>query len=138
MYRGQYRLGDEVPLSLQTVDANGAPTAPDAAPYADIWNGTTKIKTVRLPILEKYRVTGLFQADLRLSSEFAAGPHRVVYRYTISSAEMPHDVDYFEIVGGDSGDGPVIAMHTYQRPEALVILQERASGKIVKGRNPQV
>jgi len=137
-YLGRYRLGERVPLALQCVTLAGVPTWPDAAPYADVWNAAgTKIKTVRMVVVDRFRVTGLFTRRLFLGAEFAVGSCRVVYRYTTNSAvDVGQDHDYFELIGGGHADGPVISMHAFDRPGALYVVHGTAAGRLLRGRNP--
>lgn len=136
-YLGRYRLGDDVPLTLQCVDASGTASVPTEAPYADVWNASAKIMTLRLPVADKFQATGLFHQLLRLGIDFATGHYRVVYRYLVGSF-VGQEVDVFQIVAGGDVGGPVLAMHAYDRADATFIVHQLSSGRLVKGRNPKL
>jgi hypothetical protein len=137
MYLGRYRVGDAVPLTLQTVNTSDTATAPDRAPYAFLWSPSALVATIRMPIHAAFRTTGLFKYLLRLGHKFAVGNYNVVYRYDIASAREQH-VDVFDIVDGGRHDGPILSMHTFDRPDSVFILQHVASGRILRGRNPVI
>lgn len=136
-YLGRYRVGDAVPLTLQTVNTSLTPTAPDRAPYAFVWSPTALVATLRMPIHEQFRSTGLFKYLLRLGHKYGVGNYKAVYRYDVSSVRQ-QQVDVFDIVDGGRHDGPILSMHTFDRPDSVFIVQHLASGRILRGRNPVI
>lgn len=136
-YLGRYTLGQEVPIQVETVDGAGLPTTPVDAPRADVWSATTKIETVRVPIIDKSLGTTRFATLLLLGSAYSTGHFQVVKRWTIGLTQFTA-IDTFEIVAGGGEGGAVVSMVTYERPEAVYIVQHRQDGKIVRGRNPRL
>lgn len=136
MWRGRYQLGQECPIGLLVTDASGTPTAPTAAPTAEVFGPTgTLAFHGSLPALDRYGTTGLFQHRLFLGSPFAAGLYRVVYSYVISGTSYGA-TDTFEVVpGGDQG-GTVQSLHWHHRPHGEFLIQQNSSGSVSRGRNP--
>ena len=132
----RYQLGDEAVFHLQCKTPTGVPTAPDAAPYLDLWlAGTTEIETVRMVPVERYKATGVFLSEVFLGSAYSAGYYMAVARYSLSSVQYTQ-VYYFTILSGGNADGPIIAMKEYRQPGGVYIVQQRRSGRITFGRNP--
>lgn len=136
-YLGRTKLGKKLSLVLQSINGNGTPTQPDAAPYADIYAGTTLVETVRLPIVERYKVNWLFGVDLFLGGKYSTGQHMIVYRWLLSGAKY-QAFAYFEILAGGTVAGPVVAIAEYQKPEAHYLIQQTEDGTLNYGRNPQL
>lgn len=135
---GRYQLGQEVALTLLCTDASGTPTNPVSAPHADIFRGSTKVLSGLLfPVLDAGSTTGLFQRNVFLGNLFSTGRHQVVFRYLVGSY-LGQVTDDFEILAGGDPDGAVIAAHWYERPHAGFVVQQKDSGKLIKGRNPTV
>jgi hypothetical protein len=143
MWLGRFTLGQVVPLSVWSIpldvfgQQSGAPVVPDNVPSVFVWEATTKLKTLSMPVADKYRLTGFFSLPLRLDNAFATGNHYAVYKYTISGVAY-QVVDYFEVMAGGGGDGEVVAMQSYNRPEGTFIIRQLSTGILVAGRNPQV
>jgi hypothetical protein len=136
--RGRYQLGEEIPLSVLCVDADGAPANPSVAPHMDIYRGATQVLAGKLlPQLDPGGATGLFGLRLFLGADFSEGRHTVVYRY-LTGSYLGQQTEEFEVVAGGHRDGAVLAMHWYERPHARFVVQQLDSGKLVKGRNPRV
>ena len=138
MHRGRFQLGEHVPLAVLCRNSSGQPAAPDAAPQVDVYSDTTHPTTGKaIPAQDKSLVTGLFTYRLFLGSGFVVGRYTVTYHWVIG-ANHGMQVDDFEIVGGGHEDGEVISMYFYDRPHADFIVQQLSSGKVVRGRNPEV
>ena len=138
MYRGRYQLGQEIPLTVLTVNGSGTPTAPTEAPFYEVHNTSGKVKSGKfMPVLDRFGVTGLFQANVRLDTDFSPGRYTVVYRWLAGSFQ---GVEYssFEVVAGGDADGAVIAAFWYERPHADFLVQQLDSGKLVRGKNPRL
>lgn len=134
---GRPKLGQKLSLTLQTKSAADIPIQPDSAPYADIYAGTTLVETIRLPILERYKVSWLFGVDLFLGAKYSTGQHMIVYRYLLSTVKY-QAFAYFEIVGGGAVGGPIIAMTEYRKPEAGYLIHQNEAGDLQYSRNPEV
>lgn len=137
MYRGRYSLGQEIPLGVLTVNADGTPTLPTTAPHMDIFSSSAKVLEGKLiPIIDRGGQTGYFQYPLFLGPLFAAGRYSVIYRYLVGSY-LGQVEDVFEVLAGDD-EGAVIAMYWYERPHAAFVVQQLDSGLLVRGRNPRL
>lgn len=138
MYLGRYRVGEYVPLSCWCRTAAGVPTLPDIAPTARLYLNATAIKTLKIPICDKYHVTGFFLHRLFLGNAvFDAGQVRVVYQYALSSTAFSTE-DTFEIVEGGSDDGVGISCYVYRRPQQTFVLVQGEGGRLLKKRNPRL
>lgn len=137
MYRGRFPLGNDVPLLLLTRNAAGAAVVPDAPPTLDVWSSSGKVKTLLLPVLDRYGTTGLFAFKLFLDGTYAAGLYTAEYRWQ-ASGYQGLDHDNFEVIPGGDGGGTVLALYHYERPHARFLVQELTSGALVRGRNPTV
>lgn len=137
MYRGRYRVGDELYLGVLCVNAVGAPAAPTEAPTADIWTAGVRTKAVLLPAVDRPAVVGLFAQRLFLGQDFAPGRYEIHYRYR--AAGFPNVVtDTFEIAPGGDAAGSVVSMAGYKRPQATYVVHQLDSGRIRKGKNPRI
>ena len=93
MWQRQYSVGDSIPLSLLTTNPSGAPTLPDAAPVAEIYNasGSQVGSDISLPIRDRYGADAAgttncyFGRNFRLHSSFAAGRYMILYKWVISA-----------------------------------------------------
>ena len=138
MFRGRYQLGEEIPLGCRTLTAADVPTAPDDCPTMTISTAAGSIALSRkIPICDRYGVTGLFLDNVQLNTTFAAGAYIVNYVWVIGGTVLG-DTDTFEIVAGGNADGACIASHFFDRPHADFIVQQVDSGQVVYGRNPKV
>lgn len=137
MFLGRYILGDTVPLHVGAVDGNGAPAEPDAAPIAFVNSDSAQVATFKLPICDRYGVTGWFHYPLVLDARFAAGHYRVAYQWAISGTRYG-GVATFEAVAGGQPDGPGLALFFYRRPSANYLILQTDGGRIVRRRNPRV
>ena len=138
MNRGRRQVGEEIPLTVLTVNAAGTPSFPAAAPHLDIYSSTAKVVEGQLlPVMDRTGVTGLFGHRMRLGGEFSPGRYSVVYRWKVGDY-YGQSTDTFEVVAGGHGDGTVIAAHWYERPHADFLVLQLDSGKLVRGKNPTV
>lgn len=137
-YRGRYQIGEYVPLTVWCIDGNGTPTLPDQAPIARVYSDAALVLDVRMPIRDRYILTGYFQYPLFLDGRFAAGGHRVVYEYQLSSTLYMADLDTFEVTAGGHADGAILSMFWFNRPTADFLLTQVDSGRLVRRRNPRL
>jgi hypothetical protein len=134
---GRYQQGDIVALSVLCTDANGAPTLPDKAPVAVLCSDTVQVLTIRLPIVDRYTITGFFQHTMQLGTAFVVGRYRVVYQYTLSGVAYAK-ADAFEVVAGGHADGAGLAMYYYRRPTSDYVLLQTDGGRLIRRRNPRL
>lgn len=137
MDMGRYILGDTIGLSCWCRDSSATPTEPDQAPVAVITSESAHVTTLRLPIHDRYGVTGYFHLPLVLDNRFAAGQYVVTYQYVVGGT-AGGDVSTFEIVGGGHTDGPGIGLFYYRRPTSDYCLIQTDGGRIIRRRNPRL
>lgn len=138
MFRGRHQQGDQIFLSIRTLNGSGVPTNPDAAPLMDVWlNGTTKLRSARIPRHDAGAVTGLFGYWLDLGVGYVAGMYQVTYSWTVGS-DHGLQVDTFEVLAGGSSDGAVISMIEHRRPQASFVVYQLDGGRLRAGRNPRL
>lgn len=145
-YRGRYFLGDEIPLGCLCVNSSGVPAVPDACPQLEIYSPSAKVKGGWLPgglagsgsgipVLDRYKATGLFQVRLLLNGAFAPGQYQATYRWTIG-AFNGMEQDTFEVLAGGDAKGSAISMDYYRPPHAAFLVRQLDSGQLVANRNP--
>jgi hypothetical protein len=136
---GSYRLGQEVRLCCLCVDSSGAPAAPDACPAVDVYGDSSKALSARLPPAERPAslAPGLFALAVLLDGRFAEGRYRAAFRWDVGGTRGGSEAT-FEVVGGGGETGQVLALFSYERPQADHLVQQRSSGRLYKGRNPRV
>lgn len=135
-FLGEYQLGERVPLSLVTVDANDTPTLPDAAPQADVYSGSALVASVKLPVVDLAR--RVFGLRLPLASGFATGAYDVAFRWFLSGTENGTTAR-FEVRAGGHAEGSVIGL-TYFLPnlERPSLVFQTDGGFVGAYRNPRV
>ena len=133
---GRFQLGQTLSLLLLTVDGSGTPQVPLVPPWLKIWQGASLILKAEMPIIERFKQTGLFLARVFLGPAFTPALYEVEYTYQIDGSYNGVVTDNFEIMPGGNADGNVMSMYFYDRPQAQFIVQSLDSGKIVQGRNP--
>lgn len=136
-YRGRHPLGSRLLLGVRCLNGSGTPTLPDNAPVALVYSSTGLVASLRLPVVDRQDVTGWFAQPLLLDSRFAAGPHRVVYQYSLSGTAGGQS-DHFEVVPGGHADGAGLAVSYYSRPASDFVLLQTDSGRLLRRRNPRV
>ena len=138
MYRGRFRLGEEITIGVYCFDGNAAPVVPDDCPVAKIFNASGHVVyNARVPIQDRYGITGLFQTQVFLGPAFAPGQYTVSYSYSSGGgAYAGEEEDNFEVLPGGDTDGITEAMFYYHRPNADFVIQQLSSGNLKKRRNP--
>lgn len=136
-YLGRYRLGEIVPIILQTLDDSLTPTNPTNAPVAVVYDSSdSAVRSVKLPIMDQADVTGLFHYPLSLDNVFSAGTHEVIVHFTVGST-IKVVILSFEIVAGGDYDGSGIEMYYFRHPLRNYLLLQTDAGLIRKLRNPR-
>ena len=141
MYRGRYQLGDEATIGVQCTNADGTPTAPDAAPTITVYaaDGETIVIDKPIPPKDRAASTGLFEHFLRLGSDYEAGAYSALYKWTTNDGGFAgRAVDHFEILPGGSADGTVLGLHYYDAGHAQFLVQQTDAGFVKAGKNPRV
>src|SRR5262252_4842304 len=100
MYRGRARLGEEITIGVYCLDGSSAPVLPDDCPIAKIFNAAgTEVWTGKVPIQDRYGITGLFQTQVFLGPAFAPGQYTVSYSYNSGGGSFSGmDEDNFEVL----------------------------------------
>jgi hypothetical protein len=139
MFQRRYQLGEEVTLRVRCTDSSGRPVEPDAAPRLAVYASTGgPVKDVWCSVVDKHATVGWFEAKVFLGADFSAGWHHAVARWLDGGTHHGAQEFAFEVVAGGSETGQVVALHSYERPHADFLVQQRTSGRIYKGRNPRV
>lgn len=142
----RFQLGDWLPLATFTVDANGVFTAPDEpGATAKIFDADgVLIQTVALPSRPERisdvtgRGLGGCENKVRLGSLYAAGKYMISYAYTTGAgANVRGYVETFDIVGGGSTAGAVIATHFHDLPNANNVVFQLDDGTLRRRLNPR-
>ena len=136
MFLGRLQLGDLLPLVFSTTDASDTPTLPDAPPSVIIYNDSGAIIQKLLPVVDRYIVTGLFFLPVIIDNQFAAGRHRVLFSYMLSSTAYAKTAE-FEVLSSGGTDGMASAMHMFQLPNVDYAVIASNRGRIKRFRNPR-
>lgn len=143
MWLRQYSVGDSIPLSICSTNASGAPTLPDAAPVAEIYDasGSQVGSDIPLPIRDRYGADAAgttncyFGRTFRLHSSFAVGRYMILYKWTISAVTY-QATSHFDVAYAGDADGCVIGMGAYATPLGFAVGYDTESGKTLRGLNP--
>lgn len=134
-YLGRLQLGDTLDLVLQTTNGT-APTAPDNPPQVKIWSASALVTNQEMP-LERPVQTGLFHHRVYLGADYATGYYTFVILYRVGSY-YGVESGSFQVIPGGEQDGAVTSMYFFRRPQASFLVNERQTGKILKGKNPSI
>lgn len=134
---GRYAQGDTLFLSVWCRDSSGTPAEPADSPCAVVCSDTATVASFRMPICDRYAVTGYFSYPLQLDTRFPAGTYRVVYDYKISSTAYAEAAS-FEVGAGGHADGPALACYYFARPTSDFIIMQCDSGRVIRRRNPRL
>lgn len=141
MFLGRYQQGVELPLTLQCVDAAGAPQDPAHDPVVTVYRDASPPVLIQsIPLAADMRgvVTGFFRRPLFLNHLYGtAGRYLVVFRWQDADGVAHSRAGSFTLLPGGSSDGAVIAMAYVQRPDARYLVWQTDSGRLVRGRNPR-
>lgn len=138
MYRGRHTLGQHLNLSVRTTDGATTPLLPDACPVLDVYTAAgVKVRSRLIPVADAGAVTGYFAYRLFLGADLAVGQYLAVYHWRSGSAAYA-ELDTFEVTGGGQGEGCVLAMREFVRPNARFVVHQLDSGKLKRGRNPRL
>lgn len=132
-----YQLGDVMPLHLRCTTTAGVPVEPDDAPVAVIADENGIVETVKLPVVDRSDVTGVFNASVNLDGEYSEGHLSIQYVYFVSSVARSVLVEAEIRVGGNSR-GAGIAMEYFRQPSANYILYQTDQGFLRRHQNPKV
>lgn len=141
MYLGRYAQGSEIPLTIHTGTAAGAPEWPAAAPFVEVWkDGSPLVRLVadRMAAYQPGVRAGVFRLGILLGALFsAAGRYFVVVRWTDSNGIPVQVAGSFELLAGGSARGTVTSMTEVVRPDARYLLTATDAGVILRRKNPR-
>jgi hypothetical protein len=141
MYRGRFQQGEELPLTIQTVDGDGLPADPTTLPVAKVYlDGATPTLLESFELAADLRGVdvAMFRLPLFLGLLYdTAGRHLVTISYIDSEGEAKVEVSSFTLLPGGSPDGAVVAMKYVERPDSRYLLWQTDGGRMVRGRNPR-
>jgi len=138
MWRGRYLQGQRLSLSIVTRNASGTAIQPDRCPTVRIYNDAgTLIVSYRLPMMDRFGQTALFQYVQLMDARFAVGRLRIVYLWSISSVNYS-DVDIAEVTDGGDPEGAGVSMFVLDSPIGQQVLTQQESGAVLHRRNPRM
>lgn len=138
MYIGRTTIGTYIPLSVWCRNGSQTPVVPDRAPLVSIYSATAKIAEFRLPIRDRYVVTGYFQGRLFLGGGlYSTGPYQARFAYAISGTAYTYSQEW-EIVAGGHDDGAGLSMHYFKIPTTSFVIYQGEGGRVLRRRNPTV
>ena len=65
------------------------------------------------------------------------GQYVILYNYN-AGAFFGVETDDFTVVAGGSDKGATLAMYFFRRPQADFLIQQKESGQVTRGKNPNV
>jgi hypothetical protein len=127
---GRYRMGDRVVLGIST------DTVPDYAPIAVVFgSGGEVVASQYLSVASRNRK--MFSGRMFVDSRFVVGIFLVAIVTSIGGVESTVLQSFEVVTGGDAG-GRVISLFSLERPEATSVLVQLDSGRLVRGKSPEV
>ena len=134
----RYQRGDEVPVSVQVVDPDGAPIAPDAAPTLVVYSSAfALVETLRMPPKDARNATGLFEHVIQLDGDYAAGWYSWRASWDVNGAGQV-DSGHFRVLTGGDADGTVISAEFVDKLGSTHLVQQTDAEQYVFGHNPRV
>ena len=138
MFRGNFQVGVSVQLAIWTRNAAGTPTLPDIAPTMRIYSASALVLAGKMPIMDRFRVTGFFSYPLYLGKGlWHPGMQRVRYEWIIGGSHYASE-DTFQIADGGNDDGIGISSFYYRRAQNSFLLIQGDGGRLVRRRNPSI
>lgn len=129
-YLGRFRRGDKVPLSCSLA------SVPDSAPVTVILDEDSA--TLAAFLLPRSGVTRTeFGLAYRLGESAALGRFQVSHQASVAGVTTTRYQSFDVVAGGDSG-GEVIALYSFERPDAVRVVAQLGGGRMVRGDNPRV
>ncbi len=140
-FLGRYQQGQEIPLSLQCVNAAGGADDPQELPRVSVYrdgSGPAFVQTVEMAADLRGVATGFFRRGLYLDNLYGtAGRHLAVFKWQDSDGVAHCRTATFMLLPGGSADGAVIAAKYVERPDASYLLYQTDAGRLIRGRNPR-
>lgn len=141
MYLGRYQQGQEIPLAVQCVDADGTPADPLTLPVAKLHldgNPPALVEVVQLAADLRGVDVGVFRLPHFLGGLYGtAGRYLVTVSYVDAGGVGRVRTDSFTLLPGGSPDGAVISMKYVERPDSRYLIWQTDGGRMVRGRNPR-
>lgn len=138
---GRFQQGQEVPLTLQCVDAAGTSDDPLEVPRATLYRDASTpviVETVQMAADLRGVATGFFRLGLFLDNLYGTpGRYLVVYKWRDSDGVAHCKPASFVLLPGGSADGAVISATYVERPDASYLLYQTDAGRLIRGRNPR-
>ena len=136
MFIGRYQKWAWLPLTVQC-RGNLVSAAPTAAPAFSIYNAAgQKVMGPRtIPPKAPGKVTGFFELEQFLGSEFSDGNYTAHISYAVSGSNYA-DIRRFEIVPGGHNNGAYINIYSYERPHADYVVGQLDNDVLEFRKNP--
>ena len=138
---GRFQLGDWIPFGVNCKTAAFVAGAPTTAPTLTVFDSnfaTTGLPAgVRLPPKGDPIVTGQFELERQLDSNYSAQMYTALIEYTIG-AHSGTELHTFEVVGGGNSAGNYVGLHYYDQPHVRFMIGQLDGGTLEARRNPQV
>jgi len=129
LFIGRFRRGQKLSITMIPSQLT------DECPVVDFWlEGTTKVKTVKLPLTNKN--TPCFSVDVFLNALFEDGHYVATIRYDITGTQSQH-YQYFQVTGGEA-EGCVVGVHEIRRPLGRAVIMHRDDGNVAMAYKPRV
>lgn len=142
MWLGRAQQGMNLPVWVRTSNPGGTPAWPDLRPFVEIWQDAVsplKIETASMASYLPGVVEGLFQHSFFLGPLYSTpGRYFVFIRWTDQDGGPQQIVGSFELTGGGSEAGTIIAMTEVARPDARYLLTSTDAGTISRRKNPRM
>ena len=140
-FLGRFQQGQEIPLSIQCVNATGGPDDPQELPRVSVYRdgaSPSLIQTLVMAADLRGVVTGFFRLGLYLNNLYGtAGRYLTLVKWEDSDGVAHCRGGSFMLLPGGSADGAVIAAKYVERPDASYLLYQTDAGRLIRGRNPR-
>lgn len=139
MFLGVYQQGDVVPLRVQCRNASGGVVNAQTAPVAAVYGPDgALVERALMPRDLQGVADGHHRYALPLGDDYAtAGLYTVLCQWTTTIGFQGSRLYTFFLQEGGDGDGAVVGLHCYRRPDCTYLVRVTESGDVHRGRNPR-
>ncbi len=141
MWLGRYQQGMDLVVWCRTDNPDSVPDWPDMRPRFEIWRDAASPVLMQTAEMASYLpgvVEGVFTYTVYLGPLYTtAGRYFVFIRWTDQDGNPRQVIGSFELTGGGSSAGTIIAMTEVSRPDARYLLTSTDAGTISRRTNPR-
>lgn len=127
-----YRQGDWLVVQV-LVQENGVPVLPEKLPTGTIYTSDLVYKTAFHLVQEDSSAPWLFTGRVHLDENYPEGAYVVLFYAEIPGGDW-YAREEFEILPSGNGSGQIISLYYFDRTPNQYLVNQRDSGRIMKGK----